>query len=100
MSEIGKVVNKRIGSFDLVCREVSVGQLRSMIGSQIEGDLVDDFLFENMRLQDLMQMSNLTREQVDQMPPSALRIAVDACREANPDFFDMAGRLAALRKPL
>lgn len=98
MSEIGKVVLKRVGDFELVCREVSVGQLRSMIASEIEGDVVDDFLFESLRLQDLMQMSNLSREQIDKLPPSALRIAVEACKEANPDFFDMAGRLAALQR--
>jgi len=97
MSELGKVVLKRVGDVEVVCREMAVGQLRSMIASSLEGDLVDDFLFEHVRLQDLVQMTNLTREQIDGFTPSSLRVVVEACKEANPDFFSMAGRLAALR---
>lgn len=98
MSELGKVIVKRIGDLDVVCRELTVGQLRGMLQADIEGDLVSDYLFEEARLADLQLFTNLTREQLESLPPSELRVVVDACKEANPDFFAMLGRVARARQ--
>lgn len=97
MSDLGKVVVKRIGALDVVCRELTVGQLRGMLLADIEGDLVSDYLFEEARLVDLQVFTNLTREQLESLPPSELRGVVDACKEANPDFFGMLARVARAR---
>lgn len=98
MSQMGKVVVRRIGELEVVCREMTVGQLRGLIASELAGEVVGDFLFEDVRLADLQHMTNLTAEQVDALRPSQLREVVEACREANPDFFGMLARLAAARK--
>lgn len=92
MSDMGKVVVKRIGELDVVCRELTVGQLRGMAQAVIDGDLVDAYLFADLRLSDLPQMCNLSRDQIDGMRPSDLRVVVEACKEANPDFFAMLAR--------
>lgn len=93
MSDIGKVVNKRIGELEVVCRELTVGRLRSLLSTVVEVDVVDGCLFEEVRLVDLPTLTNLTKEQIDGLPPSALRTVIEGCREANPDFFEMLARL-------
>lgn len=98
MSDMGKVVVKRIGDLDVICRELTVGQLRGMMQAVPDGDLVADFLFSEARLNDLEKFCNLTREQIDGMRPSDLRVVVEACKEANPDFFAMLARVAEARK--
>jgi hypothetical protein len=98
MSEMGKVVVRKVGALEVVCREMTVGQLRGLIASDLSGEVVGDFLFEEVRLADLQHMTNLTTEQVAELRPSQLREVVEACREANPDFFAMLARLAAARK--
>lgn len=96
MNDIGKVVNKRIGELEVVCRELTVGRLRALLAAQPEFDVVRDMLFEDVRLGDLLVLTNLTIEQIEDLPPSALSIVVAGCREANPDFF---GMLARLKRP-
>lgn len=98
MSEMGKVIVRRIGELEVVCREMTVGQLRGLLASELAGEVIGDFLFETVRLDDLQHMTNLTAEQVAELRPSQLREVVEACREANPDFFGMLARLAAARK--
>lgn len=93
MSDIGKVVNKRLGELEVVCRELNVARLRALLAAAPEIDVVHDFLFEDMRLTDLPLLTNLTMEQVNELPPSALRVVIEGCREANPDFFEMLARL-------
>lgn len=93
MSEIGKIVNKRIGDLEVVCRELTVGRLRALLAAQPEMDVVRDLLFEDVRLGDLPVLTNLTIDQIEDLPPSALRLVVAGCREANPDFFAMLARL-------
>ncbi|MVW75394.1 hypothetical protein [Pseudomonas xionganensis] len=95
MSEMGAVVVRRIGELDVVCRELTVGQLRGLIGSAGDGEVVGDFLFEQVRLADLPRMTNLTAEQIAELRPSQLQSVVEACQEANPDFFKMLARLDA-----
>lgn len=97
MTDMGKTVVKRIGDLDVVCRELTVGQLRGLLQTATEGDLVADFLFEEARLADLTVLSNLTREQLETLPPSEIRKVVAACAEANPDFFAMMARMARPR---
>ncbi|WJN60936.1 hypothetical protein [Pseudomonas sp. SO81] len=97
MSDIGKVVNRRIGELDVVCRELTVGRLRALVTAASEMDVVHDFLFEDLRLCDLPTFTNLTLAQVDALPPSAVRVVIDGCREANADFFEMLARVKSLR---
>lgn len=98
MSGMGKAVLKRVAERDVICRELTVGQLRGLIASEMSGELVGDFLFEQVRLADLPHMTNLTPEQITELRPSELREVVEACREANPDFFGMLARLSKPQK--
>lgn len=96
MSDIGRVVVKRVGEHEVVCRELTVGQLRGLVAMDTAGELVGDFLFAEVRLSDLTRMTNLSTGQIEGLTPSELRVVVEACKEANPDFFAMLARLASL----
>lgn len=94
MSSMGKTVLKKIGGHEVVCRELTVAEVRGLMQQGVSGDLVEDLLFEEVRLGDLLRLTNLTKEQLDEMLPSDLRAVVDGCKEANPDFFAMLARLS------
>lgn len=94
MSNIGKTAVRRVGGTDIVCREMTVAQARAMLERAGSGRLLDDLLFEELRLVDLQEMTGLTSEQIGDMLPSDLRELVAGCKEANPDFFALMARLS------
>lgn len=59
-------------------------------------DLVlDQALFEGIAIGDLLRMTDLSLDQVDNFTPSQLQIVITKCKELNPDFFGMRQRLLA-----
>jgi len=93
MSQLGKSVLIKVGKREVICRELTVAGVRQLIQGQPTADLVNEVLFEDVRLADLEVLTDLTMADVDGMLPSDLRTIVDACKEANPDFFAMLARL-------
>lgn len=93
MSEMGKTVIKRVGSLEVICRELTVAALRQVMESVPPTSAVDALLLEDVPLPDLAIMTNLTDEQISGMRPSELREVLAGCKEANPDFFVMVTRL-------
>lgn len=100
MSDAGKAVVKQVAGLEVVCRELTVAQVRGLMAASAEPDLVGTMLFEEMPLGDLPVFTSLTSEQVDQLRPSELAEVVAACKEANPHFFAMLDRLAPQRQQL
>lgn len=95
MEGLGRIANRRVGGIEVVCRELTVGQLRGVIASDISTDILGSLLFEDVRLSNLEAMTNLTAEQIEGLEPSLLREVISGCKEANPDFFAMLARAAS-----
>lgn len=93
MSGMGKAVMRKIGDREVVCRELTVAAVRQLLARTTPGDLVSAALFEDVALDDLPVLTSLTREEVDAALPSELETVVEGCKEANPHFFAMLGRL-------
>lgn len=97
MSNIGKSVIKKVGEREVICRELTVSQVRGLVLSSGAPDLISDFLFEEIRLRDLPTFTNLSAEDVDAMYPSDIDVVVQGCKEANPHFFGLLARDAKAR---
>lgn len=98
MSGIGKTVIRKLAGKDVVCRELPVGVVRGLLSSAVVGDLIDEMLFEDVRLVDLPLFTGLSAEDIEQGLPSELALVVEGCMEANPDFFGMLARYNKVRR--
>ncbi|WP_443191402.1 hypothetical protein [Pseudomonas indica] len=94
MSGIGKTIIKKVGDREIICRELTVSSIRGMLSHAMTSDIVNEALFDDIRLSDLVFMTNLEKEEIEEILPSELRLIVDGCKEANPDFFGMLARVA------
>jgi len=98
MADIGKTVVKMISGREVICRELTVGQVRALIAKDCKQDLANVGLMGDMMLEDVEVFTNLSPEEVDAMHPSVLADVVAGCKEANPHFFGMLDRLNTPRK--
>lgn len=99
MSSIGKSTIIALGDGrKVVCSELTVAQARQFMLSPSTG-IVEDLLFDDIRLSDLPLFTDLTDEEISGMVPSELSLIVGGCREANPDFFRMLAKAASYRTP-
>lgn len=98
MSNAGKTVVKEIAGHEVVCRELTVAQVRGLMASNDDTDLLGGALFEGVALADLPVFTSLTKDQIEAMRPSELAEAVAGCKEANPHFFALLDRLQAQLK--
>ncbi|MBG0848418.1 hypothetical protein EGJ86_10355 [Pseudomonas sp. o96-267] len=93
----------QLGSIAVTVREMSVLQVRTwlaeLLNPQPQRDLVDEALFTDCAIPDLLRMTSLTREQVDELRPSQLQEVIALCKELNPDFFAFMGRLVKPAAP-
>ena len=78
---------------EVVCRELTVGEVRALMASQPSGDLIDNALSEDIRLTDLPTFTNLKAEDIEGLTQSQLAEVVRGCKEANPLFFAMLYRV-------
>ena len=80
-------------------RELTVAEIRAWLADvqQAQGaDLVDVLLLKDTTLQDLMRMSSLSMDQINQLTPSQLRAVLDTAREINADFFVLRGGIVEI----
>lgn len=79
-------------------KELTTGEIRVWLkaAGMVSGDIVDCTLFDDFSLPDLMTLTTLTAEQIDQLPPSELRRARQKAEEINADFFAMRSRVVRL----
>lgn len=98
MSATGKTLVVEAGGMEVVCRELEVGQVRSLM-SKSRGDSFQavELMFKDIPLDDLPTFTSLSKDQVEAMKPSDLEKVVSGCKEANPHFFALMARLEALR---
>ncbi|MDO9625139.1 MAG: hypothetical protein Q7J46_14245 [Pseudomonas sp.] len=98
---LSKIV--QLGELRVTVRELTVGEIRAWMKRTAESsthELVDDTLIEESSLADLLTMSDLRTEHLEELTPSQVRQLLDACREVNQDFFALRGRVEALGKQL
>ena len=98
MSGMGKTVLKKVGEREVVCRELTVGQVRAVLAKDCKKDLANVGLMGDMLLEDMELFTSLTDDEVEAMHPSELADVVAGCKEANPHFFAMLDRLNTPRK--
>jgi len=100
-----------VGGRTVTVYELTVAEVRQWLkelaGRKGEGEkrdaadlAVDAGLYEDMQLEEIARMTDLTVEDMDAMTPSELRVVADACKEANAHFFAMRERLAALGRAM
>lgn len=99
MSELGNTALVVVGEKEVICRELTVADVRSLIARQGTGDLLAEALFPDLRLDDLPTLTNLTIADIDAMRPSELSVVVAGCKKANSDFFAMLARLPKAPQP-
>ena len=86
----------QIGDLRVICRELTVMQVRKWLedaGKTQSLDIVSSALFAECTLDDLMRMTDLTADAVDQLRPSQVETVIGLCKELNPHFFALLGRL-------
>lgn len=81
-------------------RELTMGEIRGWLAENEQDrrvlDPLGDLLFEDCTFDDLLHFCDVTREQIEAMPPSDVRLLIDTAREVNPDFFSLKDRLLSL----
>lgn len=89
----------QLGDLSVTVRELTVGEVRVWMKRMAEdtsADPVNAMLVEEISLDDLVLMSSLEPEQLDELTPTQLRQVYDACREVNRDFFGLRERVEAM----
>lgn len=99
MSELAVTKKVKISEKQSVeVRELTVGEIRRWLAeieaeAESEVDLVGEFLRPDLSLMDLARLTDLTVEDMDDLPQSALGKITDMAKQLNPDFFGMRARL-------
>ncbi|MBX9754644.1 MAG: hypothetical protein K2X80_07815 [Pseudomonadaceae bacterium] len=89
------------GEQGVICRELTVLQVRAWIeaaGQEGAVDVVAEMLFPACSFDSLKRMTDLTDEQINTLRPSQVNAVIEVCRELNPDFFVLLGRLSTMRQ--
>ncbi|MFO1259054.1 MAG: hypothetical protein U1E78_11685 [Gammaproteobacteria bacterium] len=96
-----------INGIQVTIKELTVAEVRHWMMDMIEKEkandnlsmittALDQGLFEEIGLSDLLRMSDLEREQIDEFTPAELQVIIKRCKVLNPDFFGMRQRLLGL----
>ncbi|WP_268798030.1 hypothetical protein [Pseudomonas huanghezhanensis] len=91
--EISKSSVMNVAGKEIIVREVTVNIARLILQPNPDADFVGDSLFKDVRLCDLVHLTNLTRDEIEEMFPSDLAKVIDAIKERNPVFFEMLARV-------
>lgn len=86
----------KLGDTSVTLRELTVGEVRGMLLSRPEQDTVDYLLFDDITLGELMQMTDLSKETIDNLTQSELDTVRVKAKELNPHFFAMLNRIKEL----
>lgn len=80
----------------VLCRELTVLQVRDWLSEMLSppaDDPLDSALFEDCGLGDIKRMTDLNEERINGMRPSQLQQVIAVCKELNPHFFGLLGRV-------
>lgn len=86
----------KLGDNSVTLRELTVGEVRGMLLSRPEQDTVDYLLFDDITLGELVQMTDLSKETIDNLTQSELDTVRVKAKELNPHFFAMMNRIKEL----
>ncbi|MFZ5959853.1 hypothetical protein ACOXVJ_20320 [Pseudomonas knackmussii] len=89
-----------VAGLEFTVKELTVAEIRALlmaVESEDDVDSLGDFLFEEVRLRDLQEMTTLTKDQIDQMLPSQLAEVMGECKAMNCHFFALGERLSKPR---
>ena len=86
MSEMTTSAVHSIAGKDVIFKELSVGEIRSLMQRERPWDAVGGSLFKDLSLSDLPVFTTLTENELDAMKPSQIREAIKHCKAQNPDF--------------
>lgn len=82
----------------VICRELTVLQVRNWLegmGGAVP-DPLDAALFRDCTLAELKRMTDLNDEKLNGLRPSQVEQVIQVCKELNPHFFALLGRVAAV----
>lgn len=93
-----------INGNQLTVKELTVAEVRHWMMDMVEQEkakenqdlvslVLDQNLFEDIGLGDILRMTDLQREQLYDLTPSQLQTVVQKCKGLNGDFFGMRRRL-------
>lgn len=91
-----------VGEARVTVRELTVAEIRARLELQsltLPKDALHELLFDEFRVADLMDFSDISEAQVEAAKPSDLRALWARIREVNADFFATVARLKALPAP-
>ena len=78
----------------IVCRELTVLQVRDWLkDAGQESDPFEAMLFTDCTLGDVKRMTSLTDDAINALRPSQVEEVIGVCKELNPHFFGLLGRL-------
>lgn len=76
-------------------KEMTVGEVRALLAETEAADSTDTvgwLLFDDTSLHHLSAMTDLSQSDMNDFTPTQLRELADACKKANPHFFEMMER--------
>ncbi|MDH1055307.1 hypothetical protein [Aquipseudomonas alcaligenes] len=89
-----------LGGKDYIVRELSVAQLRSMMDSRAEYELLRHELFADLYLTDLPSFVNADLADIEALLPSQIEVLIAKVKEMNPHFFQLLARLKGMAAPV
>lgn len=100
VTKVTKVV--KVGDTEVIVRELTVSDVRAWLVSNTNTkekvDIVDNMLFDDISLEDVKLMSNITDDVIEGLAVSQLRQVVEVCKELNSYFFKLREQLVVLGK--
>lgn len=93
-----------VNGIEVAVKELTVAEVRHWMMDMIEsekavnndnivGNVLNQSLFEEIGLNDIIRMTDLNSCQIENFTPSELHIIIQKCKVLNPDFFGMRRRL-------
>ncbi|MEB2870314.1 hypothetical protein [Pseudomonas rhizosphaerae] len=85
-----------IGELQIICRELTVLQVRNWLDEASQPaslDAVSAALFKDCTIGDVIRMTSLSADDIDSLRPSQVESVINVCKELNPHFFGLLGRL-------
>lgn len=85
-----------LGDIKVTLRELTVGEVRNMLTARPEQDTLGYLFFEDITIAELLAMTNLSNDDVDNLSQSELDAVRLKAKELNPHFFAMMTRIREL----
>jgi hypothetical protein len=84
---------------DFIVKELTVAELRSLLDSRAEYELLRHELFEDVYLTDLPSFVNVDLADIEALLPSQIDQLITKVKEMNPRFFSLLARLKSMAPP-